>query len=169
MLLKIKYFISNILLFKKIFKTLELISKSSDCKLLHWPQSSRATKEDQKNAKLKECVLHVQAKVIANMVVVMMKKVEIVEVQTTFQLFIMLGKLIRTLEVSEYLLLRRHEELKRLQCQMGTLHTSHDLIIVDTNNIIAAPSTLHPHVESTGPPCNKINKKKPKNRNCTCI
>jgi hypothetical protein len=116
MFLKIQYFISNILLFKKIFKTLELSSKSSDCKLLHWPQGSRATKEDQENAKFKECVLHVQAKAVANMVVVTMKKAKNLEVQATFQLFIMLEKLIRTFEVSEYLLLRRHEELKRFRC-----------------------------------------------------
>jgi hypothetical protein len=76
MFLKFQYFISNILLFKKIFKTLELSSKSSDCKLLHWPRGSRATKKDQNNAKFKECALHVQAK-IANMVVIMMKKAKI--------------------------------------------------------------------------------------------
>jgi hypothetical protein len=151
MFLKIQYFISNMLLFKKLFKTLELSSKNKDCKLLHWPQGSRVAKEDQKNAKLKERVLHVQAKAIANMVVVMMKKAKNLEVQGAFQLFIMLEKLITTLEVCEYLLLRRPEELKRLWCQMGTLHTSRDSTIVGTNNITIAPSTLHPHVESTDP------------------
>ncbi len=62
------------------YEIMELSSKSSDYKLLHRPQGSRASKEDQKNAKLKECVLHVQGKAIANMVVVMMKKAKILEV-----------------------------------------------------------------------------------------
>jgi hypothetical protein len=62
------------------YEIMELSSKSSDYKLLHWPQGSRVAKEDQKNAKLKECVLHVQAKAIANMVVVTMKKAKILEV-----------------------------------------------------------------------------------------
>jgi len=46
------------------YEIMELSSKSSDYKLLHWPQGSRVAKEDQKNAKLKECALHVQAKLL---------------------------------------------------------------------------------------------------------
>jgi hypothetical protein len=63
----------------------------------------------------------------------------------------MLEKLITTLEVCEYLLLLRHEDLKRLQCRMGTLHILRDSTIVDTNNITVAASTLHPHLKSTKP------------------
>jgi hypothetical protein len=56
--------------------------------------------------------LHVQAKAIANMVVVTMKKAKILEVQAVFQLFIMLEKLITTLEVCEYLLCGGMKSLK---------------------------------------------------------
>jgi hypothetical protein len=59
----------------------------------------------------------------------------------------MLEGLITTLEVREYLLLRKHEELERLQCSMGTLHILHDASIVDNINIAIAPSALHPQVE----------------------
>jgi hypothetical protein len=38
----------------KDFEVVELGSESRDRKLLHWPQGSRATKEDQKNAELKD-------------------------------------------------------------------------------------------------------------------
>ncbi len=38
------------------FKIMELGSKSNGHKFLHQPQGSRATKEDQKNAKLKKCI-----------------------------------------------------------------------------------------------------------------
>jgi hypothetical protein len=48
------------------FEVVELGSKNSDCKLLHWPQGSRATKENQRNAKFKECVLRAQAKANVN-------------------------------------------------------------------------------------------------------
>jgi len=44
-----------------------------------------------------------------------------------------------------------HEELERLWRQMGTLHTSHNIVVVDTINIIITPSTLQPQVESTSP------------------
>jgi hypothetical protein len=127
----------------------ELGSESNDCKLLRWPQG--LTKEDQKNAKLKEHVLRAQTKVIADMATTTMKKAKILEDQVVFQLFIMPEKLITTPKSHEYLLLQRCEELERLQHQMGTLHTSHNATIVDTSNIATAPSALHPHVESTNP------------------
>jgi hypothetical protein len=63
----------------------------------------------------------------------------------------MLEELITTPKAHEYLLLQWHEELESLRHRMGTLHTSHDATIVDTNNIAIAPSALHPHVESTKP------------------
>jgi hypothetical protein len=51
----------------------------------------------------------------------------------------------------EYLFMPKHEELERLQCWMGTLHTLRDATIVDTINITISPSALHPQVESIGP------------------
>jgi hypothetical protein len=81
----------------------------------------------------------------------MMKKVEILEGHVVVQLFTMPEELIMTLEVLEYLLLHRCEELQRFWHKMGTLHISHDAIVVDTINNIVAPLALHPHVESTNP------------------
>ncbi len=133
------------------FEGMELGSESNDRKFLCWPQGSNATKEDPKNAKLKKRVLRAQTKVTIDMATAMMKKVEILKDQATLQLFIMLEKLITTPKGHEYLLLQRREELERLQHQMGTLHTSCNAIVVDTNKIAIAPSTLHPHVESTKP------------------
>jgi len=63
----------------------------------------------------------------------------------------MLEELITRLEVCEYLLLWRHEDLKRLWCRMGMLHILCDSTIVDTNNITTTTSTLHPHLKSTNP------------------
>jgi hypothetical protein len=48
------------------FEVMELSNKSSDSKLLHSPQGSRATKDNQTNAKFKECVLHAQVKIIVD-------------------------------------------------------------------------------------------------------
>jgi hypothetical protein len=56
----------------------------------------------------------------------------------------MLEELIMTLEMHEYLLLQGCEKLQRFWCYMGTLHTSHNAAIVDTNNITTTSSTLHP-------------------------
>jgi hypothetical protein len=78
------------------------------------------------------------------MVKVMMNKAKILEYQVDLQLFTMLEGLITTPEAHEYLLLRRREELERFWCQMGALHTSYDATIVDTINIVIAPSALHP-------------------------
>jgi len=57
------------------------------------------------------------------MVEVMMNKAEILEDQVNLQLFIMLKELITTPEAHEYLLFWRCEELERLWCRMGALHT----------------------------------------------
>jgi hypothetical protein len=116
-------------------KVVELCNKSGDHKLLCWPQSSRASKEDQKNAKFKECALRVQLKIVSNMVVATMRKVEILEDQLAFQLFIMPKELITTFKSREYLLLWRCEELERLRHRMGTLHTSRDAAVIDTNKL----------------------------------
>jgi hypothetical protein len=102
-------------------------------------------------AKLKKCVLHVQAKATSDLVEVTMNKVEILEDQVDLQLFTMLRELVSTLETHEYLLLRRREELERLWCWMGALHTLCNAAIVDTINIATAPSALHPQVESIVP------------------
>ncbi len=48
------------------FEVMELSNKRSDSKLLHSPQGSRATKDNQTNAKFKECVLHAQVKIIVD-------------------------------------------------------------------------------------------------------
>jgi hypothetical protein len=85
------------------------------------------------------------------MVVAMMKKAKILEDQIVFQLFTMLEGLITTLETREYLFFQKHEELERLQCWMGTLHTLRDATIVDTINIAISPSALCPQVESIAP------------------
>jgi hypothetical protein len=61
------------------FEVMELGNESSDHKLLHWPQGSRGTKEDQKNEKFKKHVLHAQTKVNTNMATITMKKVKILE------------------------------------------------------------------------------------------
>jgi len=42
------------------FKIMELHNESSDHKLLHQPQGSKATKVDQKNTKFKTCALRAQ-------------------------------------------------------------------------------------------------------------
>ncbi len=81
----------------------------------------------------------------------MMNKAKVLEDQVDLQLFIMLKELITTPEAREYLLLWRHEELERLWCRMGALHTSRNATIVDTINIAIAPSALHPQVESIIP------------------
>jgi hypothetical protein len=39
-----------------------------------------------------------------------------------------------------------HEELERLWRQMGTLHILHNIVVVDTINIISTPSALQPQV-----------------------
>ncbi len=65
----------------------------------------------------------------------MMKKAKFLEDQIVFQLFTMLEGLITTLETREYLFLRKHEELERFQCCMGTLHTLCDATIVNTINM----------------------------------
>jgi hypothetical protein len=77
------------------------------------------------------------------MVVAMMKKANFLEDQVVFQLFI--EGLITTLETCEYLFLGKHEELERLQCWMGTLHTLRDAAIVDTINIAISPSAYTPN------------------------
>jgi hypothetical protein len=54
-------------------------------------------------------------------------------------------KLITTPKTHEYLLLWRCEELERLWHWVGTLHTSRDVVVVDTNNITCTPpSPFHP-------------------------
>jgi hypothetical protein len=80
------------------FEVVELGSKNNDCKILCWPQGSRATKEDQKNAKLKKRVLCAEIKITADMATATTKKAKILENQATLQLFIMLEKLITTLK-----------------------------------------------------------------------
>jgi hypothetical protein len=52
--------------------------------------------------------------------------------------------LITTPKAHEYLLLWRCEVLERLWHRVGTLHILGDAVIVDTNNITATPSSLHP-------------------------
>ncbi len=68
---------------------MELHNESNDNKLLHQPQGSRATKEDQKNTKLKACALRAQSKTIVDMAIAMMKKAKILKELSTFQLFTM--------------------------------------------------------------------------------
>jgi hypothetical protein len=72
------------------------------------------------------------------MVKVMMNKAKVLEDQVDLQLFIMLKELITTPEAREYLLLWRREELERLWCRMGALHTLR-------NVAIAIPSILQLH------------------------
>jgi hypothetical protein len=93
--------------------------------------------------KFKECVLHAQVKTVVDMVITTMKKVEILENRVVFQLFTMPEDLITTPKAHEYSLLWRCEVLERLWHRVGTLHISSDAAIVDTNNIIATPSSLH--------------------------
>ncbi len=102
--------------------------------------------------------MHAKAKAIINMVAATMKKKMFLEDQVVFQLVTMLERLITTLH--EYLFLRKHEELERLQGWMGTLHTLRDAAIVDTINIAISPLALHPQVESMAPSkCIAINQK----------
>jgi hypothetical protein len=67
----------------------ELHNESGDHRILHQPQGLRATKEDQKNTKLKMCALHVQSKTIVDMATTMMNKAKILQELSTFQLFTM--------------------------------------------------------------------------------
>jgi hypothetical protein len=53
-------------------------------------------------------------KYTADLAIGTMKKAKILEDRATFQSYVMLEKLITTPKACEYLLLQRHEELKRL-------------------------------------------------------
>jgi hypothetical protein len=120
-----------------------LCSENGDHKLFMLTTIFKGIKGRSKECKVQRMCFVCSSKTIVDMVVAMRKKVEILENQVAFQLFTMLEKLITRPKTHEYLLLWRCEVLERLWHPVGTLHTSGDATIVDTNNIIATPSSLH--------------------------